>query len=203
MLANRNVAGRELARVVRPRAQPGSNAIVMALPRGGVTVATQISAALHLPLDVVLARESELGIVVEGCDAEVDRARAAQLGLDRDDIDSWVAEIRAELARDALVLRGRRPFPTLWHRTVILVDDGSTSAQLIDAVVRLLRSRGVARVILALPVAARTLFDGVAAVVDDLVYLETQERATTLYVEDEPLRDVDLVVQLMRARLAV
>jgi predicted phosphoribosyltransferase len=101
------------------------------------------------------------------------------------------------------VLRGRRPFPTLWQRTVILVDDGSTSAHLIDAVVRLLRSRGVARVILAVPIAARTLFDGVAAVVDDLVYLETQERATTLYIEDEPLRDVDLVVQLMRARFAV
>jgi putative phosphoribosyl transferase len=174
VLANRNVAGRELARVVRPRAQPGSNAIVMALPRGGVTVATQISAALRLPLDVVLAHESELGIVVEGCNAEIDHARAAQLGLDRDDVDARVAAIRAELARDALMLRGRRPFPTLWQRTVILVDDGSTSAHLIDAVVRLLRSRGVARVILASPIAARTLFDGFAAVDDDNLNIETQ-----------------------------
>jgi predicted phosphoribosyltransferase len=201
VFASRSAAGRILARALRTRLA-GTRALCLAIAPGGVPVAAQISAALHLPLDVVIIRDLDVALLVEDCPVELDRARLGDLELADDELGCVVEQTRDRLLHDALVLRGHRPFPPVWDRTVLLVDDGRSSPRVLDAVVRLVRAFGASRVILAAPVAAMTLLDGVAGVVDDFFFLETQDGTTPEYVEDTPLRDVDLVVQLERARLA-
>ena len=53
---NRNAAGRQLANKLL-HYKKHKNAIVLALPRGGVPVAYEIANTLALPLDVILVRK--------------------------------------------------------------------------------------------------------------------------------------------------
>jgi putative phosphoribosyl transferase len=56
MFVNREEAGRVLAeRLVAYRDDP--NALILALPRGGVAVGYAVSQALHVPMDVFLTRK--------------------------------------------------------------------------------------------------------------------------------------------------
>ena len=56
MFKNREEAGELLAQeLIQFRKDP--SAILLALPRGGVAVAYQLSLALHLPLDVLITRK--------------------------------------------------------------------------------------------------------------------------------------------------
>ncbi len=77
LFANRAEAGRRLGE--RLRGLGLERPVVYALPRGGVSVASEIAAALGAPLDLILVRklgapcqaELALGAVVEGEPAEM------------------------------------------------------------------------------------------------------------------------------------
>ena len=56
MFANREEAGRLLAQKLSAF-RGDAEAILLALPRGGVVVASQMSLSLHLPLDVFVTRK--------------------------------------------------------------------------------------------------------------------------------------------------
>ena len=55
MFKNRSDAGEKLAE--RLLAYKNSNALVLALPRGGVVVGREVARALGVPLDIVVARK--------------------------------------------------------------------------------------------------------------------------------------------------
>ena len=57
MFRNRVDAGRLLAQVVRAADLGESRTVVLGLPRGGVPVAAEVSAALGAPLDVIVVRK--------------------------------------------------------------------------------------------------------------------------------------------------
>src|SRR4051812_42403055 len=74
---DRRDAGRQLAKALA--GYRGVDAIVLALPRGGVPVAFEVAKALGLPLDIALVRkigapgfpEVGLGAVVDGDDPQI------------------------------------------------------------------------------------------------------------------------------------
>ena len=53
-------AGRRLAKALTP--YKDSNAVVLALPRGGAPVAAVIATALHAPLDLVLGAQDRRSV---------------------------------------------------------------------------------------------------------------------------------------------
>src|SRR5215208_422866 len=53
--ADRIAAGRKLAQLLLP--DRDSRALVLALPPGGVIIASEVARALRLPLDILVARE--------------------------------------------------------------------------------------------------------------------------------------------------
>ncbi len=55
MFQDRSAAGRGLAKALAE--YKGRNAVVLALPRGGVPVAAEVAAALNAPLDLILVRK--------------------------------------------------------------------------------------------------------------------------------------------------
>jgi putative phosphoribosyl transferase len=55
LFVDRSDAGRHLAR--RLRHLRGADAVVLALPRGGVPVAFEVAEDLHAPLDVITVRK--------------------------------------------------------------------------------------------------------------------------------------------------
>lgn len=160
-----------------------SSAILLALPRGGVVVAFQLSLALHLPLDVLITRkigapgnpEYALGAVSETGAVYWNREALSGLALTDRDLTAAVHAQQQEVARRVALYRQGRPFPPLKDRTVILVDDGLATGATFFASVATARQAHPRRVIGAVPVGPRSTVEHARAIVDQLVVLRVPD----------------------------
>lgn len=158
---DRTEAGRRLAEALD--AYVGKEAVVLALPRGGVPVAAEVASRLGAPLDLLIVRkigvpyqpELAMGAVVDG-EAPVvvrneDVIRKADITRAEFDrvCDHELAEIERRRAR---YLAGRQPVDIV-GRTVIVVDDGIATGATVRAAIRGLRRKKPAEIVLAVPVA--------------------------------------------------
>lgn len=179
MFANRDEAGRELARQLLALRKQAP--VVLALPRGGVPVAARIAEALNAPLDLMLVRkigvpgQRELAVgAIAGPDGQTMVTNpdiAAMAGLDRQAIDRIADSERAELRRrQALYLKGRAPID-LAGKTVILVDDGIATGATAKAAVLALRHAGPKRIVIAVPVASSEAVAALQPFADEIVCL--------------------------------
>jgi putative phosphoribosyl transferase len=158
---DRQHAGRELGRLLA--AAPPADPVVLALPRGGVPVATEVAAALRAPLDVVVVRkvglpgqpEVGVGAVAEEGAVFLDEPLLRRVRLTAADLEPAVAAERTELARRVSLYRAGRPPRPLAGRTAVVVDDGLARGVTALVAIRSVRARGAAAVVLAVPVAAR------------------------------------------------
>jgi predicted phosphoribosyltransferase len=176
---NRQHAGELLAaQLDRYRGQPQT--VLLALPRGGVPVAAVIARKLMLSLEVLPVhklgaphqRELAIGAVAGDELVVLDHDAISLMGISRDEIDSSIARERAELVRRQLAYRGARGPLVLRGQTVILVDDGLATGYTMLAAVRSARQQEAARVVVAVPVAARETLDRLRPEVDELVCVD-------------------------------
>ncbi|MGW3957882.1 phosphoribosyltransferase [Streptomyces sp. NPDC004752] len=178
---DRTQAGRELAGRLSALRERGAlpDPVVLALPRGGVTVAAEIARALGAPLDVLLVRKigaphhEEFGIgAIAGDDPPLyDEHTLELLGLSEEYLAPTVARERTELHRRERRYREGRPPPGLAGRTVIVVDDGLATGSTARAALRHVRRQAPARLVLAVPVGAPESLDALRAEADDIVCL--------------------------------
>ena len=152
MFKNREEAGELLAQeLVAFRNAP--DGILLALPRGGVTVAYQLSLALHLPLDVLITRkigapgnpEYALGAVSETGAVYWNQEALSGLSLSERDLAVAVHAQQIEVSRRVALYRQGRPFPNLKDRTAIIVDDGLATGATFFASVATVRQARLAR----------------------------------------------------------
>ncbi|MFF2613005.1 phosphoribosyltransferase family protein [Kitasatospora sp. NPDC058046] len=177
--ADRTEAGRRLA--ARLGHLTGPDTVIVALPRGGVPVAAEVAAALGAPLDICVIRklgvpyQPELGMGAIGEDGV--RVLNEQVIRFSSVTDGQLAEVerreRTELARRARRYRGDRPRADLRGRTVVVVDDGIATGSTARAACRIVRERGAARVVLAVPVAPADWAERLDEVADELVCVDT------------------------------
>ncbi|MCC5972082.1 MAG: phosphoribosyltransferase [Pararhodobacter sp.] len=175
--ADRTDAGRALAALLSD--WRASDALVLALPRGGVPVAAEIAATLGLELGLVLVRkigmpgDPELAVgALAGPAGDTlvtnpNVARAA--GLDTAQIEALAAAQRSELQRRARLWLAGRPAPVLSGRTVILVDDGLATGATMRAALTWARSQQPVRLIVAVPVGAPETIKDLAPHTDQLI----------------------------------
>src|SRR5262249_12656672 len=141
--------------------------VVLALPRGGVPVGSEVAAALNAPLDVFLVRklgvpgseELAMGAIASGGVTEVNREVVEALGIPPEVIEAAAERERRELRRRERAYRDDRPPAPVAGRTVILVDDGLATGSTMRAAVAALRRLGPARVVVAVPTAAPSTCD--------------------------------------------
>ncbi len=172
-------AGRRLAAALQQ--YKGTDALVLAMPRGGVVVGYEISRALGLPLDVLLCRkigapenpEYAIGALCETGDLQLNEAEIAALRIPRMYIDAEIAEQKAEIERRRRLYRGDRGLPSLQGRTVILVDDGIATGFTIHAAIHAVRRQQPRRLVLAVSVAPPEVLRALSREVDEVVCLAT------------------------------
>jgi predicted phosphoribosyltransferase len=175
-------AGRALASLLRDYADR-PDVTVLALPRGGVPVAFEVARALHAPLDVFLVRklgvpgheELGMGAVASGGVIVLNEQVVRALGIPSRAIESVAEREQRELERREHVYRGDRPPPNVRGRTVILVDDGLATGGTMLAAVRALRQEQPARIVVAVPIAARETCDLLRQEADEVVCAATPE----------------------------
>jgi len=180
---DREDAGRQLADLLR-RADLGSaDVLVLALPRGGIPVAAQVAQALCAPLDVLVVRklgvpfQPELAMGAIGEEGvRVENSEVLRLaGLDEDDLAAAEARERPELERRARLYRDGRARLSLAGRCVVIVDDGIATGSTVRAACLVARGQGVARLVVAVPVASRLATQDLKDVCDDLFSLAVPE----------------------------
>lgn len=210
---DREEAGRLLASALRQfRGRPDT--VVLGLARGGVPVAVEAAAALHLPWDVLPVRK--LGIpgqaetafgALASADGRVVRMlnrtladRLLDVGVRQSALDEVESTANAELEQRA----GTYPGPRLQlnGRTVIDVDDGLATGATMRAAVGAVRAAGAATVVVAVPVAsleAQTSLQQPADAVFSLFIPGGFHAVGSCYRNFRQVRDDD-VVRLLAAR---
>jgi len=138
--------------------------VVLALPRGGVAVASEVARLLEAPLDIVLVRkigvpwqpELALGAVTDGGVPEtyIDEQMVKALAIPEDYVREETARQLAEIERRRRLYCADRPPVEVQGRTAIVVDDGIATGATMRVALRAVRRRGPASLVLAAPVAA-------------------------------------------------
>ena len=180
---DRREAGAMLAR--RLASMQLDDAIVLALPRGGVPVAAEIAERLGAPLDAILVRkigapgQSELAV---GAITKRDKVRvtvnqdiARQLGLSDEDVAALGESQLPIIERRRADYFGDRPPPDLQGRTAIIVDDGVATGATARAALQIVRQEKPRQLVLALPVAPADTLQRLAKEADHVVCLSTPE----------------------------
>ena len=162
----------------------GSEALVVALPRGGVPVAFAVAMTLGLELDVLLVRklgmpgqpEFAIGAVGSGGVRVLQPGVPGLMGVTQEQVDALAAHELCEIGRRERLYRGERPEPAVAGRSVLLVDDGIATGSTMLAAVQVARARQAARVVVAVPVAPPQTLLALAPHVDELVCLTAPPR---------------------------
>ena len=167
-------AGEILATMLERHAD--SDALVMAIPAGGVPVATVLSEQLNLPLDIAVVSkitlpwntEAGYGAVAYDGTVALNQKLVARAGLTEEEIREGLNKTSSKVARRVEKLRGDRALPDISARPVIVVDDGLASGFTMRVAVEALRKAGGRRIIVAVPTAHHRSIVGMAAEVETI-----------------------------------
>ena len=164
-IQDRRAAGRLLAHVVSR--QDLHDPVVVGLGPGGLAVGAEVAAALGCPLDILDVEEFDGGDPLHpartvGAVSSGGHLLVRPDGLDRAAEQEALRRAAARATRIASVRAGsvsRTGPPSVAWRTLILVDDGTSSRQAIAAAIDLVRAGRPGRVILAIPIAPQEKVD--------------------------------------------
>ena len=165
MFRDREEAGRLLAEHLETRlAADAGEAVVLAIPRGGVIVAATVASALGAPLDVIVPRKlgapgnPELAVgalaLADGEEiALVDDRTVRALGVSDQYLHEEIERQRREILRREAAYREGRPPEAVEGRMAVLVDDGVATGLTARAAARAVSRRSPREVVVAVPVA--------------------------------------------------
>jgi putative phosphoribosyl transferase len=205
--ADRVEAGRRLALAFRGFA--GKNAIVLAIPRGGVVVGYEIADELSLPLDVIIPRkigapdnaELAIGAMTEDGTIILDERLVSYLGVSQDYVREESARQKSEIERRLKVYRGNEPYPNLKGRDVIVVDDGIATGSTMKAALASVKNKGARTVIVAVPVGPPSTIEELNKQADRVVCLYNPEYFQAIgqfYVDFNQTTDEEVIALLLK-----
>ena len=162
----------------------GQNAVVLAIPRGGVEVAFPIATRLRAPLDLVIPRklpipsnsETGFGAITADGSKVLNDDLISYIGLTNIEIDKIAEGVLEEVKRREKRYRGNKPFPDLTARIAIIVDDGLATGYTALAAIDYVRKRQPKKMIMAVPVASKDAEMLVKSQVDEYICPLTSNR---------------------------
>ncbi len=187
----------------------GNDAIVLAIPRGGVIVGDEIAKTLNCKLDIVVPRkigspeDPEFAIGAVAPDGSISLAEDVirSYGISENYIKSKVKEEIQEIKRRMNTYRGNKPFPNLKNKIVILVDDGVATGNTIIASVKFIKKQKPRKIVIAVPVAPSEFINKVTSMVDEVISLKPLEPYYAIsmhYLSFEQTEDEEVVEILSR-----
>lgn len=205
-------AGEKLAELLSD--YKNKQAVVIAIPRGGVEVGYAVASKLSSPLEVTVPRkigspadpELAVGAIAEDGTIYIDEEVSKMIGI-RDD---WIRieaerELR-EVKRRIEVYREGKPLPSLRGHIVLLVDDGIATGATIIATARFLRKLEPEKLVIAAPVAPPEAVSKLSREADDLRFVETPSPFFAIgqfYQDFSQLSDSQVLEYLSRVRRLV
>jgi putative phosphoribosyl transferase len=209
LFRSRTDAGRQLAKALLK--YKSRHPVILALPRGGVSVAAEVAVALDAPLDLLLVRkiglpsqpELAMGAVTDGEEPTIIRNRdVIELsGISADEFDAVCEEERNEIERRRKRYLGDRARSKVKGQVVIIIDDGIATGATTLAAIRAVRRREPRELVLAVPVAPLDTINMLQPEVDAVVCLDTPEDLGAIgyfYRDFRQVSDDEVIAALRR-----
>ncbi len=149
-----------------------SDAIILAVPRGGVPVASVIAKELSLPLELVLTKKighpnnKEYAI---GAASLTDYFVIPHENIPEKYVEDELKKIRVRLLEMQRLFMGNKPPVNIKGKIVILVDDGVATGNTLLGTVRVLKKNSPKKIIIAVPVASESAIKKLSNEVDEIV----------------------------------
>jgi predicted phosphoribosyltransferase len=186
------------------------NAVILAIPRGGVVTGDVIAEGLGVGLDVLVSRkvgspfnpELAIGAVMHDGSFFPNTDIMKMLKVPKSYVDEQIAIQMKEIERRILRFRGSKDY-YLKDKFVILVDDGIATGATVFAAINWLRNQKVRKIIVAVPVGPNDIVLRLEAVADDVVVLQAPLLFTAVgeFYQDFAQVTDDEVVETMRKYL--
>jgi putative phosphoribosyl transferase len=179
---NRREAGKILAeKLIHFANKP--DVLVLALSRGGIPVAYEVSQKLNVPMDVLVIRklrtpgheEVTMGAVAQGGTRVLNEAVIKTLYISDKIVEQVTSEALAEINKLDLFYRSNKPVPIIKNKTVILVDDGLATGNTMKAGIKAVKKQNPSKVIMAVPITDKFVFEEFKPLADQLICCETPE----------------------------
>jgi predicted phosphoribosyltransferase len=202
---NRFDAGSQLA--VQLEKYRNTDAIVLALPRGGVPVAYEIASSLGLPMEVSLNKKighpnnKEFAI---GSVSLNDIFLNPSVTIPEDYVKTEVGNIRKVLQERLRQYMGEKALTSLEGKNVILVDDGLATGSTMVAAIHSARKENPAKVIVAVPVSPKETARRIYQLADEFICLDIPEYfygVGQFYMDFHQLEDAEVEDLLKKAEL--
>jgi len=205
---DRRDAGRALASLVATLPEL-KNALVLALPRGGVPVAFEVARLLNLPLDILIVRklgapgmpELATGAIASGGILVSNPDVLRSLHISDAALHALARRELPELERRERIYRCNLPSVAIDGRVIILVDDGLATGATMCSAARAVRPRA-SRVVIAVPVAAESSLRKLESEADQIFCVSTPESFEAVgqyYSNFEPTSDEEVCTLLKQA----
>ena len=155
MYKDRIEAGNILATKLKDYSK--TNAVILAIPRGGIPLGYIISEKLNLPLEVVLSKKighplhKEFAIGAVTLNSSILSDAAADISPKY--IEEETKNIRSLLKKRYDDYYGDRERLKLKDRTLILVDDGIATGNTMLSIIKMLHDEQPKKIVVAIPVA--------------------------------------------------
>ena len=182
MFEDRKEAGLTLARMLA--GYRGKDAVIYALPRGGVVLGFEIANFLRVPLDLVIARKighpknSEYAVCAVTEEGEPFCEESERTKLDPRWLEAEIQKERDEARRRRIAYLGDKEHISAKDKIAIVVDDGVATGLTLRAALRAIRAEKPKELVVAVPVAPHDMVevlgreaDKVVVVKDELNYL--------------------------------
>ncbi len=211
LFRNRTEAGKQLAQAL---GRLSKDAVVLAIPRGGVVVGYEIASALNIPLDIIITKkigapdnpELAIGAVAEDGTYLLDENVVEMLGVPQDYILAEVERQKNEIRRRLKAYRAGAPNHEINGREVVLVDDGVATGSTLKAALRYLRKTGAKPIIVAVPVGPADTILELKGVSDRVVCLATPDPFYAIgefYEDFDQTTDGEVIELLKRCNEAI
>lgn len=187
----------------------GADAVILAIPRGGVIVGEVAARQLGVPLDVVVPRkigapgnpELGLGAIAPGVRV-IDPRMVEMLGVSQGYLEQQIAVEEQEIERRLRAYRGGRPPAHVAGKVAIVIDDGVATGGTAIAALRWATAQGASTVVLAVPVAPGASLGRLGQEADRVVVLSAPEPFFAVgewYRRFDQTTDEEVVAALARA----
>lgn len=190
-----------------------SDAVLFAIPSGGVPVTFKVSKKLKLPWDLAVTRKihipwnREAGFGAVSWDGVIlfNEPLVASLGLSDEAVYRCVAEEKEVILKRLKMFRGDKPFPVLYDKSAILIDDGLASGFSMLVTVKSIKQRKAREIVVAVPTAPVSAVERIQPYVDKIICLNIRSgpffAVADAYKVWYDLTDEEVITILKQAKL--
>ncbi|MBN1914558.1 MAG: phosphoribosyltransferase [Parachlamydiales bacterium] len=203
MFKDRVDAAEQLALALK-KYQKKKDHIILGLPRGGVIIAAKVAKILGLPLDIIIPRKipapNNPELAIGGlCEDSIflNNDLITELKISSEYIQQAILKEKLEASRRKKKYLGEEKSRNRDYKTVIIIDDGIATGATIMATIQAIK---VKKIIIAVPVAPKTIIELLQKKVDEVVVLLVPDDfyAIGQFYEDFPQITDQEIIHLLR-----